>query len=181
MQNKLSDIFSNLTSFMNMILIQHIETVWTRQSRGMPGSAKRNAVARAMNLPDFPEPVGQLLIHKAIARETSNFTMEESHSFQQEMTYWTLEFLLADNKLDTRFTYNYREHGEPNRGAYPVSLFKLNPSEWGSFQINGRFSSHNRQYYRQHFINILFADFFTNDIFVSGKARYQINKLADLF
>lgn len=39
-----------------MIIVQHIETRWTKASRGMPGAALRNAVPRALPLEPVPEP-----------------------------------------------------------------------------------------------------------------------------
>jgi len=58
-----------------MLVVQHIQVIWTKASRGAPGAVQRNAVPEVFELP--PAIVGQtadLLVHQVIVRESNAFT-----------------------------------------------------------------------------------------------------------
>jgi hypothetical protein len=60
-----------------MIIVQHIETRWTKASRGVPGAGLRNAVPRALPLEPVPEPVSGIYLHRVSADEADGFALRQ--------------------------------------------------------------------------------------------------------
>ncbi len=165
-----------------MIVVQHIETIWTKKSRGMPGAAKRNAVPRKLEVPKCDFGPDGILIHKVFAREDDDFNLEQKTEMLNESNkYWTLTFQPKDSAVQILFAYNYYEHGHPDRGTYRGTLFRLGPRKQGTLHINGRFSSYSGQYYKQHFVNIGNVDKFNPKLFLENKPDYFVDKMANLF
>ncbi len=143
-----------------MIIIQHIKTKWTKKSRGMPDSIKRNAIPRVMDIPYIYCSEDEFLIHEISSYEDDNFLLSDSttttkiYKNRKNNKYWTFSFEPKDDILSVFFRYTYFEHGSPSRHTSKEAICKLKINEWVSIHINGRFTSFSGQYYEQHFINI---------------------------
>ena len=165
-----------------MIIIQHIQTTWTKQSRGMPGAAIRNAVPRTLELPIVLGASQKIFIHKIVAHEQDNFRLQQKSEISEESDrYWSLSFPEDQDAVQVLFAYSYSQHGQPNRGTFRRPIFKLTAGQWGSMHINGRFTSYSGQWYRQHFVNIAHVDNPERNLFLSGKPDFYINKMVHLF
>lgn len=165
-----------------MTLIQHIETIWTKKSRGMPVAQKRNAVPRILEIPNSNTESTGLIIHKVIADEKNDFELNhELQSFNDRNKYWSFTFENENDLLLVYFAYTYFQHGQPKRDERRFKIFTLKLNDWGSFHINGRFTSYSGQHYRQHFVNIAHIDKFNHQIFLDTKPKIFINKMENLF
>jgi len=165
-----------------MMIIQHIETIWTKKSRGMPEAGKRNAVSRKLEIPVNAKRFDGILIHKVTAREWEDFSLEQkTEIIKNDKRYWTLAFHRESDAVQVLFTYDYIRHGRPERKDHRTPLFKLALGEWSSFHINGRFTSYSGQYYTQHFLNVGNIAEFNPDLFVEIEPKVHVNKMDHLF
>lgn len=168
-----------------MIIVQHIETRWTKRSRGMPGAAARNAVPRVMALPPGPEAAAGIYLHRVVADEDGGFdlhqvtgTIEPGRGFTE---YWTLRLVPAGPAVVVEFGYVARQHGLPPRRGNRHPVFRLEPGEIGTLHINGRFSYTSGQYYEQHFVNIANAEAASRDVFTAAAADHFADMTVNLF
>lgn len=165
-----------------MIVVQRIETTWTKISRGMPNAALRNSVPRVMEIPSNSGVSENIYVHEIKASEDSHFkTNHETFGVQDHNKYWSLSFTDQDGVLEVMFTYNYSDHGKPDRGAHRRPLFNLKEGETGVLHINGRFASYSGQYYKQHFVNVAHVIELSSDIFIKSEPVKFVNKMVDLF
>lgn len=165
-----------------MLIIQHIETHWTKASRGMPGAGKRNAVPKKLQIPAVVTDSNGMLIHHVTAREENNFVLEQKTEIVEHATrYWTVAFQKTHDTVQVLFTYNTILHGLPKRNACKRPLFKLAPGKWGSFHINGRFASYSGQMYIQHVLNIGHGTACNPDWFLQSDSDIHVNELGHLF
>ena len=166
-----------------LIIVQRIETTWTKRSRGMPGAKARNSVPKALNLPILNSATEGLFIHEIHADESHNFELHQQSWHETDlMKYWSLHFCEESLSIRIFFTYNYHEHGQPKRNAHRQPIMKLDREAFASFCINGRFTSYySGQFYRQHFVNLACIKSQTPDIFLSGEETMTVNKMVDLF
>ncbi len=167
-----------------MIVVQHIETRWTKRSRGMPGAAARNAVPRVMPLPAFPEGPDGIRVHKVMADEARGFDLHQhteivapGHGFTK---YWALRFVPAGPDVVVELRYESHEHGLPPRDETRRPIFRLKPGEIGTLHINGRFSYTSGQYYKQHFVNVAHVETAPRGIFTRA-ADHFTDMTANLF
>jgi|CXWL01.1.fsa_nt_gi hypothetical protein len=164
-----------------MIVIQHIETYWTKLSRGWPGSALRNGVPRAL-----PVPIGtncpDVLVHKVDCTETDNFAIHQKVIDPGKPgRYWNLVFGSVGDIVQVWFEYSYASHGQPKRKLHDGPLFLLEFGQTGTLHINGRFATHSGQYYTQHFVNVAHVQAPLSDIFLRYPPTYFSDNMADLF
>lgn len=165
-----------------MIIIQHITTLSTKKSRGMPGAEKRNAVPRKLLLPGTPHPLPPIFVHKVSAEERNDFHLKQTtHLPASEEHYWSFRFQQQADQLEVWFTYSRTEHGAPDRGSYSRPLFNLKLNQTGAFSINGRFSSYQGQYYASHFINLGFVNRFHDNLFLTQTPDHSIDLRTHLF
>lgn len=164
------------------MIVQHIETRWTKRSRGMPGAAARNAVPHALPLPLMEGPTGAFHLHRVTIHEEEGFFPYQRTAMGTEVEkYWSLTFVPAGDAVAVRFQYDFYEHGYPYRRATPHRLFTLAPGEVGVLHINGRFSAWMGEYYAQHFVNIAHADAVPANLFTDFPPHYFVDRRAKLF
>jgi hypothetical protein len=167
-----------------MIIVQHIETKWTKRSRGMPGAAARNAVPRVLALPGFPKTPAGIRVHKVMAHEDHAFDLHQRTEIiatgQDFTRYWTLQFVPAETAVLVSLKYSRDEHGLPPRREVRHPILQLAPGETGALHINGRFSYTSGQHYRQHFVNVAHADAWSPDLFMR-EADHFVDMTANLF
>jgi hypothetical protein len=136
------------------IIIQAIQTVWTKASRGGPGATRRNAVAEAFPLPLPDHRRGTVLpayfLHQLHCAERAAF-----HPVPQPLTTGALLDMLSIDQLsihppdDTgivRVTYHPRkptylsyardDSGEYRPGGHEALALRI--GEWGRVRYNWR-------------------------------------------
>ena len=168
-----------------MIIVQHIETRWTKRSRGMPGAAARNAVPRVMPLPPGLDAAAGIYLHRVMADESDGFALHEVTGIiepgQGFTEYWTLRLVPAGPAIVVEFKYAGQAHGLPPRRENRHPVFRLEPGETGTLHINGRFSYTSGQYYKQHFVNVANVEAAPRDLFTKAAANHYSDMTANLF
>lgn len=168
-----------------MIIVQHIETRWTKRSRGMPGAAARNAVPRVMPLPPGPEAAAGIYLHRVTADEDGGFDLHQLTGIIEPgrdfTKYWTLQLVSAGSAIMVEFKYVAQAHGLPRRRENRHPIFRLEPGETGTLHINGRFSYTSGQYYKQHFVNIANAEAASRNLFTAAAADHFTDMTVNLF
>ncbi|MCA9020586.1 MAG: hypothetical protein KDA74_10615 [Planctomycetaceae bacterium] len=165
-----------------MIIIQHITTLWTKKSRGMPDAEKRNAVPHRLLLPVVPQQLPPVCVHQVSAQEVNDFQLKQTTQFpDQPEHYWSFQFQQQGDQLEVVFTYSRTEHGTPDRGSCTRPLFSLKLNQTGTFSINGRFSSYQGPYYQSHTVNLGFVDRFHDNLFLTQAPDHSIDLRAHLF
>ena len=164
-----------------MILIQHIETIWTKRSRGMPGAAKRNAVPRVLVVAATDASTDAIFLHKVACKEGNGFAPEQqTEVIDSPKQYWSLAFDDENGFLVGSFTYDLHKHGQPSRHHSRTRIFKLREGEYGALHINGRHTYYSGQFYTQHVVNVAFLNAFDSEVFLK-EPDMCVNLMANLF
>lgn len=167
---------------MSGIVIQHIQTIWTKASRGGEGARQRNLLPIAMELPHFSR-LGQFYLH--------HVTFAEHNSFQpQERTDITRTFLELDLKvlaLSVRKSIQVRFHRDSYNAAKPTNYalhapFELEQEQWAQIVYNGRFTDFDtgNWWYEKHAYNIGWFNPLERDRFVQTKPDTEFIELGIL-
>jgi hypothetical protein len=164
-----------------MIIVQHIVTVWTKQSRGMPGSKTRASVPKALGFPLSSAPGDSILVHKVVFEEQDSFQAhEKAVAAESDNHYWSLWFE-RESSIRVRFDYCQLSHGLPVRKPTRQLIFDLAQGDLGSLCINGRFASYSGQWYMDHVVNIAHVDEPSPRLFLDSVPSRIVDKRAALF
>lgn len=167
-----------------MIVIQHIQTQWSKLSRGMPAAQLRQAIASAFALPDIGIPQRQdtiILLHQLNACEHDNFSLKQQVSYLNTSSYWTFNFQQNNDGIAVYFKEDNYYHGQPHHAGYSHLLGCLKQNEIATLKINGRFAGKEGYLYKQHMINLACVQQVDADIFIRRKPMIVIDKTVDLF
>ena len=137
-------------------LIQLIETQWTKQSRGAPGSVARNAVPEVIRFPEtlIPHPV---LFQHAVFVEHQEFAPPAASEFV---------CFSADDSSKYRLTICHQDavaeislFGTPftQTSGRPTNVVRLEPNTWLRIVGNRRVSEDWGWTYRKFVYNIVHA------------------------
>ncbi|MGC4833542.1 hypothetical protein ACLQ3D_03475 [Micromonospora vinacea] len=111
-------------------VVQWVRTSWTKQSRGGPPAAQRNAAPVALALPAEAAP----LVHEVLQDESDEF---RPHSTTQlALPVDGVQLSHVDGRL--RVQLDASPWGMPQRHRRPPAVL-LKPGEWVRWQINYRF------------------------------------------
>lgn len=167
-----------------MIIIQHIQTQWSKLSRGMPAAQLRQAIAPVFALPDTTMLEGRdamILLHHVTAYEHSNFTPEQQVEYLTAGNYWSFDFRQSQYELAVYFKEDCHYHGQPHHAGQPKLLCQLKRNQMAILKINGRFSREEGHLYQQHIVNLAWVQQVDSNLFVSTKPVIVIDKTVDLF
>ncbi|MEH6461647.1 hypothetical protein [Chitinimonas sp. JJ19] len=167
-----------------MLIIQHIDTCWTKTTRGMPGAGLRNALPEVYRLPDVLSdvPSDGALIHRLQRNEWQQF---QPHAHTETLPapdrYWRFRIGQHNGEITLSFCYDPADHGLPFRYSRSRPIFRLARGQRGIFRINGRFASYSGQYYRQHTLHFAHLAALDTDCFVAHPPHQVHDELAHLF
>lgn len=114
------------------VVAQWVRTSWTKQSRGGPAAARRNAAPVGFVLPTGRRPV----VHTVVMDEAADFQPQESvDDGRPERT----SVLLQEIGARLRVELVVYPLAAPRRSRRPPAVW-LEPGEWVRWQINYRFS-----------------------------------------
>lgn len=123
-----------------MLIVQRIQTRWTKLSRGGKLAALRNSTPHGISLADIPVQHEACMFHEIEFDECNNFRPETVARFEKPTSHFQIEpvfFHVTQTHCELRFNWSWAHCGAPERESY--SLFKLAPGQWGQFICNGRF------------------------------------------
>jgi len=176
-----------------MIIIQHIKTMWTKDSRGAPNATLRNQVPKALKIEGIPQEGDQIYIHSVVADEKKSFSLEQqfyklpenSNVFHNGIIkhYDAIMFYEEDGYWSFSFQDHMLVIGGPHRNNQ--TLFNLKVGQSGRFLINYRFAgsmfAHGAISYEQNIYNIVNCIEYNPDIFIENTPTYILDKQAKLF
>ena len=147
----------------------------------MPEAHSRNSVPEKFLLPNLPMEQEGIVAHEVMASEDNNFECYQNIiSVNSNSRYWSLSFQKKDELLEVAFRYSYGAHGQPKRSSYQI-LFNLEPGQYGSFKINGRFTYYSGQFYRQQIVHVAHKPTNGPELFLKHEPIKVVSKLAHLF
>jgi hypothetical protein len=125
---------------MSQVVIQHITTVWTKQSRGGIAARQRNSVPSAFTIPAHGggEP---FMLHRLTFAEHVGFNPQSSiltaNNFS-ELKLVDLSYSISDGTQAVRF---HRDGDNAAKGSPRPSsdAFVLEEQNWGRIVYNGRY------------------------------------------
>lgn len=135
------------------VLIQHIETYWTKISRGQPQAALRNAVPETYSVDDVPDKNGVFYLH---------IQYSENNSFQKpSVTAWRVI-----NENQQRQIGLHLRLIEPNKllvskwmkNGFLKKVGELTPGSWLKIVSNERVVLEHTWAYKKHVFNVYFGD-----------------------
>ena len=126
------------------VLIQHVHSLWTKQSRGGDAARIRNAVPDALPLPPSVR-AAPFVLHHALFVERDDFVQADvirtGDSFA-DLDLKDLELSITPDSLNIRFHRNVNNAARST--PYPFTdVFSLSESQWGRLTYNGRFTAWN--------------------------------------
>ncbi len=147
-----------------MIVIQKIESRWTKQSRGYPNSEKRSEVKEvfSFSLNNYYNDES-IVLQTITCNEASDFqpTISEKEINQNQVRQEQLELSFADSKLSVGFWGRNSHFGK----AKPISALKQN--QWLQIIQNERYPLEYTTGYKKVVYNVSFMD---------AKLRFDISK-----
>jgi len=173
------------------ILIQRIMTVWTKKSRGAPGSVRRNAVPDAVILPlrRFPQNDFVLLEHQITFHENTGFenpseaaSVLQSLGEQNAKRYGCVNVHSTVDGLQISWNYEPLDAGLPDRTrANWTSSLSLN--RWVRVTYNGRYSLdwEGGWWYEKKVVNIGLFDNPTERVFLEANPIMILDRTAILY
>lgn len=173
---------------MALLIIQEIQTEWTKASRGAPRANLRNAVPESVCLPGQTQELsGSLALHHFLRYgEWNDFSSpDESHviiELADELCFGCVRIYPFENHIKVVLAYDMTHGGAPERESYPKTVFELHANTWGTIVYNGRFSEgHDSVWmYRQTVCNIGMFDRFSASVFTDSQPISMHQDLAKL-
>ena len=145
------------------VTAQWIRTTWTKQSRGGPAAARRNAAPVGFQLPETRPP----LTHTVVMDERDGFESRESTQHEEPDR---ADVLLQEADGRLRVELVVTPFGMPRRWRRPPAV-RLSRGEWVRWQVNYRFSYEDGWSYRLDTLNLAYGSA-TPDVFMSAPTHH---------
>lgn len=167
------------------IVLQAIDTVWSKTSRGGEGARLRRTLPTALPMPleCFASPYA---LHHATFAESKGFERSDRIVRGKSLPELGVRDLLLqqeDASLAVQLVRDPHNAAVAGRIFHSVPAFSLKPGEWGQLQYNGRYVEHDRGnwWYEHHVYNIGLLDAADLDRFVRTKPDRRFLELARLW
>ena len=162
-----------------MIVVQLIEVIWTKASRGAPASCVRNSVPSAMPL--LPT-TGEYIYQRQLFRERDGFKGELVESrVSDSIPHVEGELRFYPQKDLLRLGLGYSgKTGKPVRSATNSAL-TIEEGQLARLITNGRHTSYSGQWYRQATYNVSLVGEVYPDLFINREPDRLFSMEADLF
>ena len=166
------------------VYFQQVVISWTKESRGMPGAAKRNSCAICFPITD--DEIDILVAGESYSsiriRESSFIPYQTIEKFLQpeKLGYETISIKRPRGKTIVRYHYSTTFVGAPNRSRRPDISCEIQPGELVRVEFNGRFSDPLLGWnYHRTICNIVYTDNLTTDSFLA-KPDHLLQDIAEL-
>jgi hypothetical protein len=166
-----------------MLIVQRIQTEWTKKSRGGEPATFRNTVPEALPLPSLVDEGADGIVHDVRHRECDDFRPQAAvrpAGFDRTCQLGSLWLYRQVDRLAVRFVWSWHETGAPERKSHDA--FVLEPGQWGRLKCNGRFSDHDSGawWYRQDTFNVAWIQDFDPNRFLNTMPDFEVVELARL-
>lgn len=173
-----------------IILVQRVVTVWTKKSRGAPGSIHRKAVPDAMSLPlnRFAKTRFALLEHNVTFYEKSEFEdpQEKSSTFESLGQQGCKRFGCVEVHRTEEVCRSpggmTRDAGLPDR-AMTQWICSLGVNSWARAVFNGRYSldCEGGWWYEKKVVNVGLFNMPSEMVFKDGAPGVILDRMAMLY
>ncbi|WP_425396174.1 hypothetical protein [Aeoliella sp.] len=168
---------------MPTVVLQHIETIWTKTSRGGEGARRRNAVPEAVELPTL-EAEHPFVLHHAVFGERNEFARVDrclSADAFDDLGLKLLSIEIDEEQLSLRYHrdgFNFIT-SSPYPCKYPITLTH---DAWGRLAYNARHSDCDTGdwWYEKHVFNIGWLEDWTPRVFLDGAPEKEYREMAQL-
>jgi hypothetical protein len=174
-----------------LIIIQKIQTGWSKKSRGGKMATERNAVPEALAIPmeKLKDPIDGLIEHSISYYEWQGFSSPQHSSLTQEaaekVRFDCLVIEPLGAELKVIFEYDGKYAGMPVRytppGGKPSTRMHLQPGQWGRVLYNGRFAVEEGWWYDKKVFNIGLFEKLEEDLFTSSQPAQVLSQMAKLW
>ncbi|MBU2714081.1 hypothetical protein [Zooshikella harenae] len=133
-------------------IVQHIETYWTKQSRGNPGASVRNSVPETFTIEGAPEIQG-VLLNEVKYSEYNNFSNPVVSDFHAINENQQRQLGFKFEELDGELLVSKWNHS-----GHLTKVGALKPNSWLKVITNERTSLEHTWAYYKHVYNIYFGE-----------------------
>ncbi len=150
-----------------MIVIQIVEILWTKATRGAPRSNERVALPRAFAIAPFN---GDVSIQYLCMAEWKDFRVDSRESRQGSLSRiheGAIGLQLESPSLLGIDFIGEGLSGQPRRRS-ASNVMRLSQGQYGRLIVNQRHSTHSGQYYSEDIFNIAFGEDIAADCFVAS-------------
>jgi hypothetical protein len=174
------------------VLVQKIVTIWTKKSRGSPGSIRRNSLPQAVALPLGQRNIENyaLLEHTVVFHERSDFqdprndlTTTDILDIHRALRIGCV--LVERERLGLRVGWKYdgSDAGIPDRSKTPQGAVNVGLNSWARVVYNGRFSLdwEGGWWYEKKIVNVGLFTQAVDSVFVNSTPYVAIHRMAKLF
>ena len=170
-----------------MIIIQEIETTWSKKSREANKASIRNSVPEAFDIPNNKEDINIYQLYR-YEEETEfkdpKIKIEKFNDKKLNNFFGALRLYYENNILKVKYTYSPENVGAPERTVYPKEVLSLKSGEWGRVIYTGRFcgtySSYTEWFYKKEVFNIANIEIPNISIFTKTKPKKTFKDIANL-
>ncbi len=168
---------------MAQIVVQHIEIVWSKKSRGGDGARVRNSMPDAVRMPQGPGS-SPCMLHQATFSEWQGFDQQDTTRMSTTFEELGLKFLsgvIDDAGLTITFHRDGYNAATPSIFPYKP-LFTLQEGEFGRFLYNGRYTDNDtgEWWYEKHVYNVGWLTEWHPDLFINNTPQAEFRELARL-
>src|SRR5262245_14038081 len=165
-----------------MVVVQEIQTSWTKDSRGAPGAVARNAVPERLA---FTPSAGRHTVLEHLARygEESGFVASvtvTSYDAPASLRYGCVPLVVDDSRVQVMWQYDSGYIGAPVRDGPPKEAFVVSVGQWGCLRYNGRLTYDEGWWYRKAVLNVGIFDAPTGSEFLAREPDFTYDQMARL-
>ena len=163
-----------------MLIVQVVEILWTKATRGAPRSNERVNLTRA-----FPIEGGssECVVQRSRIAEWEAFSPKLIKCEEAQTVPGSVDVLRISSEPEGSFTLGIL--GTPNAGQpkrHPVSrAVKLAPGQYARLTVNARHTTYSGQYYSETVYNVACGEGIPGNRFLLGPPDHELNLKANLF
>src|SRR5258708_33652538 len=166
-----------------MIVVQELQTWWTKQSGGSPAADARNRTPRALVAPVTPEPLSTIVLHRVRFDESRAFAPAVLDAPPRGVSAGHPAACISLREdglhgLVVAFVWDFLLCGAPRRpSGTPIHLRE---GDWCQVLHNGRHGSDREWSYQSTVVNVAVLTKPIPSVFLDSKPVAISNHLADL-
>jgi hypothetical protein len=167
-----------------MIVVQELQTRWTKASRGAPTASARDGTPRALRVPDADcIPLQNLILHRLRFDESDSFApsvpQAPRHTSLQHPVSCVAVREEGDSRITVAFNWDPLTCGAPRRShGTPIHLKR---GDWCQILFNGRHGSDREWSYHSTIVNVAHLSQANASIFLDSPPALVSNHLAELW
>lgn len=169
---------------MTTLLIQHVHTLWSKQSRGGRGARLRNSVPTAVTLPEECNSRTGWILHVAQFAESNHFERADRCVFADDFAQLRIQDLEVHTNDETAVVRFHRDGDNAVRTSpLPFSdLPAIGRNQWIRLRYNGRYVDRctGNWWYEQSCYNLGWFETFAEDVFLKSRPTNKFEEIATL-